>query len=169
MSNYRKIYEQHYGPIPKDNDGRTYEVHHIDGNHKNDSPENLIAVSIQEHYNIHYKQGDWAACHRIAVKMKLSHQEISELATKNNLKRVADGTHPFSLNEIWRLGIAASKTKAAIQKRKQTYKQIGHQQGEKNSQAGTMWITNGKENKKIKKNTFIPCGWNKGRIQVTPF
>lgn len=35
--------------------------------------------------------------------------------------------------------------------------------GEKNSQAGTMWITNGTENKKIKKDAFIPEGWNKGR------
>lgn len=34
---------------------------------------------------------------------------------------------------------------------------------EKNSQFGTMWITNGTENKKIKKNDSIPGGWNKGR------
>ena len=37
--------------------------------------------------------------------------------------------------------------------------------GSKNSQFGTMWITNGKENKKIKKDVdFIPEGWYKGRI-----
>ena len=28
---YRKIYEAHYGPIPKDSDGKTYEIHHLDG------------------------------------------------------------------------------------------------------------------------------------------
>ena len=95
MIKYRKIYEQYYGSIPKDSDGRTYEIHHIDGNHNNDSPENLKAVSIQEHYNIHYSQGDWIACHRIASKMKLSPVEISELSRKSNLERVADGTHPF--------------------------------------------------------------------------
>jgi len=34
-----------------------------------------------------------------------------------------------------------------------------------NSQAGTMWITNGRENKKIKKDVdFIPEGWYKGRV-----
>ncbi len=38
-----------------------------------------------------------------------------------------------------------------------------HQQGSKNSQYGTMWITNGKENKKIKKDQEIPEGWYKGR------
>ncbi len=35
--------------------------------------------------------------------------------------------------------------------------------GEKNSQFGTMWITNGTENKKIKKIDSIPEGWYKGR------
>jgi hypothetical protein len=41
----------------------------------------------------------------------------------------------------------------------------GHkkQSGEKNSQYGTCWITNGEENKKIKKTSIIPNGWYKGR------
>lgn len=55
-TNYRKIYEQHYGPIPKDSDGRTYEIHHIDGDHSNNDPSNLKCVSIQEHYDIHHSQ-----------------------------------------------------------------------------------------------------------------
>lgn len=93
MSTYRKIYEQQYGEIPKDSDGRSYDIHHIDGNHKNDSPDNLKAVTIQEHYNIHYAQGDWYACLRIAEKMKLSPEEISKLAKKNSRKRLADGSH----------------------------------------------------------------------------
>lgn len=38
-------------------------------------------------------------------------------------------------------------------------------QGSKNPQWGTMWITNGKENKKIKKDIdFMPEGWYKGRV-----
>jgi hypothetical protein len=39
-----------------------------------------------------------------------------------------------------------------------------HQRGDKNSQFGTMWITNGQENRKIKKTGLIPEGWRKGRI-----
>jgi hypothetical protein len=35
--------------------------------------------------------------------------------------------------------------------------------GEKNSQYGTCWITNEKENKKINKNDLIPEGWRLGR------
>jgi hypothetical protein len=37
------------------------------------------------------------------------------------------------------------------------------QKGENNSQYGTMWITNGLESKKIKKESIIPDGWYKGR------
>ena len=37
--------------------------------------------------------------------------------------------------------------------------------GQRNSQFGTMWITNGQENKKIKKGIdIIPEGWYKGRV-----
>lgn len=36
-------------------------------------------------------------------------------------------------------------------------------QGAKNSQFGSMWITDGNKNKKIKKDSIIPEGWYKGR------
>jgi hypothetical protein len=38
------------------------------------------------------------------------------------------------------------------------------QKGEKNSQYGSCWITNGFENKKIKRGNNIPDGWKLGRI-----
>jgi hypothetical protein len=37
------------------------------------------------------------------------------------------------------------------------------QKGEYNSQYGTIWITNGNENKKIREDEKIPEGWKKGR------
>ena len=55
-------------------------------------------------------------------------------------------------------------TPEAIAKKKETLAKIGHQQGEKNSQHGTMWITNGTENQKIQKESPIPLGWQKGRV-----
>ena len=53
----------------------------------------------------------------------------------------------------------------AIENKKKTFVNISHQKGSKNSQFGAMWITNGQENKKIKKDVdIIPEGWYKGRI-----
>jgi hypothetical protein len=44
------------------------------------------------------------------------------------------------------------------------------QKGEKNSQFGTMWITNGIESIRVKKDSVIPEGWNKGRkMKVSPY
>ena len=40
----------------------------------------------------------------------------------------------------------------------------GKHEGEKNSQYGTIWITNGTENKKIKNSEDIPENWRRGRI-----
>ena len=103
---HRKIYEQAYGPIPIDEFGRTYEVHHIDGNHSNNDLKNLTAVSIQEHYNIHYSQGDWAACLLMSDRMNLSTEEKSRTASINgkiqSSKRVAAGTHPWQGGEVSR-------------------------------------------------------------------
>jgi hypothetical protein len=93
--NYRKIYEQCHGPIPKDDSGRSYEIHHIDGDGNNNDLDNLIAVSIQEHYDIHYSQGDYGACYYIARRMNLTPVILSYLATKSNQHRVQDGTHNF--------------------------------------------------------------------------
>ena len=91
---YRKIYEQQYGKIPKDSDGRSYEVHHVDGNHSNNLPENLRALTIQEHYAIHYSQGDWAACQAIAIRMTQTPKEFSELCKLAAKQRVANGFLP---------------------------------------------------------------------------
>jgi len=57
MKSHRKIYEEFHGiKIPKFMD-----IHHIDGNHDNNDPANLKLVSIREHYDIHFSQGDYGA------------------------------------------------------------------------------------------------------------
>ena len=50
-----------------------------------------------------------------------------------------------------------------IRKKKETFKKIEHQKGNKNSMYGMMWITNGIDNTRIKKENPIPVGWKKGR------
>ena len=100
MNSYRKIWESNHGPIPKDNEGRSYEIHHIDGNHNNDAISNLKLVTIQEHYDIHYNQGDYGACLAIIMRMnvpvEVSKKLQSDLSRKVALRRIAEGTHNFS-------------------------------------------------------------------------
>jgi hypothetical protein len=95
MTIYRKIYEQNFGPIPKEPNGRTYEIHHIDGNHNNNDPTNLRAMTIQEHYDIHYSQGDWGACFKMAKRMEMTPEVKSRLASLASKKRLTEGTHNF--------------------------------------------------------------------------
>lgn len=49
---YRQIVEFNTGRVLNSTD----EVHHIDGNHTNNSPENLLVVSRKEHMKIHARQ-----------------------------------------------------------------------------------------------------------------
>jgi hypothetical protein len=49
-------------------------------------------------------------------------------------------------------------------KRKIAEKNSINQKAENNSQFGTCWVTNEKENKKIKKEEIIPDGWRLGRV-----
>lgn len=60
----------------------------------------------------------------------------------------------------------AARQKAVIEKRKATYAERGHMQGEKNSQFGTCWVTNGVKPIKIKKENldeYLANGYRRGR------
>lgn len=65
----RAVWEAAYGPIPRDEQGRSYEIHHIDRNPGNDSLTNLECLSIQEHYNVHLQAGEYLAANLIAQRM----------------------------------------------------------------------------------------------------
>lgn len=84
---YRKIWEKENGPIPKDENGRTYDIHHIDGNRKNNSIENLMCVSIQEHYEIHLNNFKETGCYKEAASVKLLASRI-----KKNLNEISGYT-----------------------------------------------------------------------------
>jgi hypothetical protein len=130
-----RIWKKHHQTISKDIYGRRHDIHHIDGDHTNNNIENLIELSIHEHYEIHYWQEDWKACQIIAARLKLSPKQISEFArcaqnsrvedgthiflggklqTRVNLRRVANGTHP------WAGKNALSKTKKFREERKES-------------------------------------------------
>jgi hypothetical protein len=69
--NYRKIWIDVYGKIPKDENGVTFEIHHKDGIRTNNEIENLMCLSIQSHFDIHYSQKDWFACKLILKKLNI--------------------------------------------------------------------------------------------------
>jgi len=93
MNIHRKIWQQHHGSIPKDQNGRSMEIHHIDGDHSNNDINNLKLVTIEEHYKIHQDQGDYAACVVMSHRMNLSPEKISELSKKCQEKLVNEGRH----------------------------------------------------------------------------
>lgn len=80
--NYRKIWEDTIGEIPVDESGRTYEIHHLDGDRENNLPYNLACVSIAEHYRIHFEQGDYYACASISKRMQLTVEQRKILSEK---------------------------------------------------------------------------------------
>lgn len=88
--NYRRIWEEYNNrKIP---DG--FEIHHIDGNNKNNKPENLLCVSIEEHLEIHKKQKDYGAVQ--AILMRLENREgISKAASAAQKERLRRGDHNF--------------------------------------------------------------------------
>jgi hypothetical protein len=104
---YRKIYEQHHGKIPVDDSGRTYEIHHLDGDTENNSPSNLVALTIQEHFEIHKKQGDAKACLAIAARMEVSAHEKKALAVAAN----TGDKNPSYGSTWWNNGITEVRTK----------------------------------------------------------
>ena len=87
MQNYRKIWESCFGAAPIDEVGRPFDIHHLDGNRNNNEISNLKAVSIREHYNIHYNQGDWGACVMIKKRLNLSKEEVELIVQKRSESR----------------------------------------------------------------------------------
>lgn len=61
-------------------------------------------------------------------------------------------------------GTFSGKSHSTATKEKIGLKTSITQSGQKNSQFGSMWITNGHLNKKIKFTDIIPDGWRKGRV-----
>lgn len=76
-------------------------------------------------------------------------------------KKISSGLKKFYSSG--RESFFKGKKHSAETKRKMSEASKGQGLGEKNSQYGTMWITNGIENRKIKKVDKIPEGWYKGR------
>lgn len=100
--NYRKIWTEINGEIPKDENGYSYEIHHIDGNRKNNDITNLKLVTIREHLDIHLKQEDWFAAALIAKRIGLGPEHSSNLQRgkkRPGVGGVKKGSTPWNKNK----------------------------------------------------------------------
>lgn len=93
---YVRIWEDYNGQKLPQN----MEIHHIDGNHDNNDPNNLLAVTIEQHLEIHQKQNDYGAVQAILMRMNRSEEEVkllAECASKHQKKLLSEGRHNFQL------------------------------------------------------------------------
>lgn len=189
---YIKIYKQHYGEIPRDSQGRSYDIHHIDGDHTNNAISNLVALSIEAHYKLHKEQGDWGAVWSVAKRLNVSQQEKSEATRNMNLARSkngthwsqvtsSNGTHPFQNIEFQRKmrkitlanGTHSSQQTWTCEKCNKTGKHMvnyrryhGANCGIVSVSQGRIWVNNGAVSKMISKNDLEQlktAGWILGR------
>ena len=87
---YREIWKSAFGPIPKDKEGRSYEIHHIDGNRYNNDLCNLLCIPIEQHFHIHLQQKEYGAAALIYERMNGDPEELKKLgrlAGKSNIGR----------------------------------------------------------------------------------
>lgn len=192
---YRKIYKEHFGEIPKDSLGRSYDIHHIDGNYNNNDISNLIAVSIEEHYKIHKEQGDWGAAWSVAKRLNISAEEKSNITRNMNLDRAKNGTHwsqvssmngthhfqnseyqkklaqisisrgTHSSQQCWTCEICNKSGKHLVNYNRYHGKNCGSLSKSKNK----IWINNGIISKMINGDdliSFLNEGWSKGRGSI---
>jgi hypothetical protein len=154
MAIYHKIYKTFYDSIPKDQNGRSFEIHHIDGDRTNNSILNLVALSIQDHYDVHYIQGDYGACWKIAERFNLSNEEISNLGRQNAKYQIERGIHPWQGDH--------SKKLQAKRVREKTHNLLGPQHNLNRMKNGThpsqTKITCPKCNETFSKNVYACNG-----------
>jgi hypothetical protein len=116
-----------------------------------DDPTNLVEVTVTQHAMFHFCNYQlWGN-----EQDKIAYRGLSGSIGKEEV-----------IMELMTLAVNMARTPENIEKKKQTLKEIKHQQGEKNSQYGKMWITDGtKEGSyRINKGDPIPEGFRKGRV-----
>jgi hypothetical protein len=110
-----------------------------------DTPENVVRLTAREHFLCHYL--------------------LTKIHPTGSLHYKA--IHAFGMM-VWMHGDTQERYRCTSRlydrlKKEHALAMSKSQKGEKNSQYGKIWITNGVESKRITKNELIPEGWAKGR------
>jgi hypothetical protein len=108
---YVKVWQDYHGEkLPKN-----MEIHHIDGDKNNNQPENLLAVTIEEHLKIHTMQNDYGAIQAILMRIDRTDEQseyIKECASKHQKLLFEKGEHNFQ--KITKEQKSAISRKAAL-------------------------------------------------------
>lgn len=139
---YRKIWEDHYGPIPVDRYGRSYEIHHRSGIRSDNRIQNLQCVTIRQHFLIHKRQGDHRAAAAISRRMMVPPERQLKLNSKAGKEAWKQRTGWFDPKRLEKSRKKATKASAI-------------------ANTGRQWYTNGKEN--IRRSEHPGKGWKLGR------
>ena len=147
--NYKRLYDSIIKNALDANRSGYTEKHHIIPRSLGGTDEetNLVKLTAREHFICHYLltkiydkfSTEWYKMHNAFQMMNCS---------SNNQERYFNSRLYEATREGRSLSISVQQT------------------GKGNSQSGTMWINNGFDSKKIKKDDTIPDGWNKGRVNV---
>ena len=131
----------------------TLEIDHKDGNNSNNEISNLRYLCP----NCHSQTPTWRGRNKNTGKVKVTDEELlKSIAESDNIRQalIKVGLSPRGLNYN-RVSDLLNNDNKAIDFN--------------NSQYGTVWITDDKTNKKIKKELleeYIKCGYRKGRISL---
>jgi hypothetical protein len=163
-------------------------LHIFDNEVEMNAKEKELVVVSESTYNLNEGgKGGFSYINRNNLKLPLSEnskQKISNTLrehwqngvyekTKQHLierNRTIKKSTNFSIDKsTHKKAVEQAQSPNAVIKRTQTYLEINHQQGSKNSQFNTCWINNGLQNKKINKDQledYIKQNWIKGRVGV---
>jgi hypothetical protein len=113
---HRSIYEKYYNCclLPY------IEIHHIDGNHDNNSITNLLPVTATEHYEIHLSQGDKAAAALIGIRAKIPVEVRAQLNREQAIENNRLGVSGFGLGHASWAGSIGGKKGGAYAKQNRT-------------------------------------------------
>jgi hypothetical protein len=112
-------------------------------------------------WNDIHKQKFLIAGHNAAAKV--AKYRLKEYMKDPIWKQMWLNSMKESMPRFLKAGQLAATSEKAKSKRKDTFKKIHFQQGEKNSNFGKMWINNNIMNKQILKTDIMPEGFVKGR------
>lgn len=150
--NHRKIWSDVFGEIPKDQNGRSYHIHHIDGNPLNNCLDNLLCLSPQEHYEIHKSQGDYGAAFMLLNNhLKISATERSLICSKANEIRWINYSDLEKKNIINKNRKTNIKTWSSVELRKKSGNNISISHGKRTKEQ--------KQQESIKKSDSAKLAW----------